>query len=189
MQRRPILQIIAGPNGAGKSTFARTFLKNEGVIEFLNADLLAAALSPFDPNLYAIRAGRLLLQRWDELAFLRKSFSIESTLSGVTYVSRIKSLLKKGYEIRIIYLWLPSVEIALKRVRQRVMKGGHHVPDVDVRRRFVLSLNNFNERYLPLANEALIYDASTEPPSLIVSYKEQKISIQNPKIYDRIKKQ
>ncbi len=188
MKTPPIFQIIAGPNGSGKSTFARFFLLGEGLLEFLNADLLAAGLSPMNPQLHALRAGRLLLERWDELAASKKSFSVESTLSGLTYVSRIQVLKKMGYKIRIAYLWLPTVNISLHRIRQRVIKGGHHVPEMDVRRRFLSGLKNFHQLYLPLADEALIFDASSKPPVLVAIFKEGQLTLKKKEIYDRIQK-
>jgi predicted ABC-type ATPase len=186
MKKAPILQIIAGPNGAGKSTFARAFLKGESAGEFLNADYLAMGLSPFNPSAQAIRAGRLLLSRWDELSRLQKSFTVESTLSGLTYLSRIQALKNQGYEIRMIYLWLPSAEMAIRRVRQRVKKGGHFVPENDIRRRFGVSFKNFRARYSLIADEWLIYDSSSNTPKLIVACRDKIPHILLRQIYDRI---
>jgi predicted ABC-type ATPase len=125
--------IIAGPNGAGKTTFAREFLpKDAGVIHFVNADLLAAGLSPLKPDLAALAAGRLLLGELDRLVRTRQDFAFESTLSGLTYLSRLERWKSAGYRIEIIFLRLASVSLALRRIAARVKQGGHNVPRADV---------------------------------------------------------
>ena len=125
--------IIAGPNGAGKTTFAREFLpKDAGVIHFVNADLLAAGLSPLKPDLAALAAGRVLLGELDRLARTRQDFAFESTLSGLTYLSRLERWKSAGYRIEIIFLRLASVSLALRRIAARVKQGGHNVPRADV---------------------------------------------------------
>src|SRR5450759_5270692 len=109
--------IIAGPNGAGKTTFARDFLPVEaGVVHFVNADLLAAGLSPLKPELAALNAGRLFLGELDRLAKSRQDFAFESTLSGLTYISRLKRWKTAGYRIEIVFLRLASVQLALRRI-------------------------------------------------------------------------
>lgn len=141
--RHPVVYVIGGPNGAGKTTFAREFLPSANVVEFLNADLLAAGLSPLQPGAMAVRSARLLLARWRELVSRRRVFAFESTLSGLTYAGMLRSARAGGYEVRLCYLWLPNVAMSLRRVRQRVRKGGHDVPEADLRRRFLPSLRNF----------------------------------------------
>src|SRR5665647_3124090 len=133
----PLCIIIAGPNGAGKTTFAREFLpKDAGVIHFVNADLLAAGLSPLKPELAVLNAGRLFLGELDRLAKSRQDFAFESTLSGLTYISRIKRWKAAGYRIEIAFLRLASVQLALRRITARVKQGGHHVSRADVLRRY-----------------------------------------------------
>lgn len=139
----PIIYVIAGPNGAGKTTFAREFLPEAEVVEFLNADLLAAGLSPLSPPTAAVRASRLLLSRWKELAAAGRDFAFESTLSGRTYARMLREAKEAGYKVRLCYLWLPNVSLSLRRVSERVRKGGHDVPAADVRRRFRPSGRNF----------------------------------------------
>src|SRR5712691_5972786 len=141
--RSPIVYVIGGPNGAGKTTFAREFLPAAKVVEFLNADLLAAGLSPLRPDRMGARSARLLLTRWRELVKERRDFAFESTLSGLTYATMLQRARAAGYGVRLCYLWLPSVAVSLRRVRQRVKKGGHDVPEADLRRRFGPSLRNF----------------------------------------------
>ncbi len=129
--------VIAGPNGAGKTTFAREFLPNYADCKnFINADLIAQGVSPFSPEAAAFRAGRLMLEEIDLYAKRSESFGFETTLSGRSYLSLIRRLKKQGYEVHFFYLWVPSVELALSRIRGRVLLGGHDVPAEEVRRRF-----------------------------------------------------
>lgn len=133
----PVCLIIAGPNGAGKTTFAREFLPREGMLHFVNADLIAAGLSPLKPAMANLLAGRVFLSELDRLANSGADFAFESTLSGRAYVERINRWKARGYRVEIVYLCLASPEIALKRIAARVKEGGHNVPTADVRRRFI----------------------------------------------------
>ena len=129
METPPRVLIIAGPNGAGKTTFAREFLPNEaGCPVFVNADLIAAGLSPFTPNTAAIRAGRLMLQELARHFAARSSFAFETTLSGRGYLRLIDQWQAAGYRVKLIFLQLASAEEAIGRVAQRVKQGGHDVP-------------------------------------------------------------
>jgi len=167
-ERPPRCIVIAGPNGAGKTTFALEFLPSHAkVIHFVNADSIAGGLSPLRPELAAIAAGRLFLKELDRLAAERKDFAFESTLSGTSYVTRLERWKKAGYRIEIIYLTLPSVEIALSRIAARVRQGGHGVPKPDVLRRSQRSWSNFQSLYRPLADWWWIYDNSRERPKLV----------------------
>lgn len=164
----PLCLIIAGPNGAGKTTFAKEFLPREGgIIHFVNADLIAAGLSPLKPTLAALRAGRLVLTELDRLADAGADFALESTLSGQVYLERLGRWKKQGYRIELVYLRLDSPEIALKRIAARVKEGGHDVPAADVRRRFVRSWQNYTTRYRPLCDACWLYDATSQPPRLL----------------------
>jgi predicted ABC-type ATPase len=160
--------IIAGPNGAGKTTFAREFLpKNAGIIHFVNADLLAAGLSPLKPELAVFKAGKLFLGELDLLAKARQEFAFESTLSGLTYLSRIKRWKSAGYQIEIIFLRVSSVPLLMHRITARVKQGGHHVPRTEVLRRFVRGWKNFETAYKPLADAWKVYDNSGDRPRLL----------------------
>ena len=160
--------IIAGPNGAGKTTFAREFLpRDEGVVHFVNADLIAAGLSPFRPELVALAAGRLLLRELDRLAASRKDFAFESTLSGLTYVSRLRRWRAAGYRIEIVFLSLVSPQLALRRIAARVRQGGHNVPRADVLRRFDRGRVNFDRVYRLLSDAWAVYDNSGPHPRLL----------------------
>ena len=166
--KAPRCFIIAGPNGAGKTTFAREFLPHEaGIVHFVNADLIAAGLSPLKPELAALAAGRLLLSELDRLATARVDFAFESTLSGLTYATRMKKWKAAGYRIEIVFLRLASVRLALRRIADRVKQGGHSVPAADVRRRFHRGWKNFETTYRTLADAWAVYDNSAEQFQLI----------------------
>jgi predicted ABC-type ATPase len=160
--------IIAGPNGAGKTTFAREFLPNEAQCPvFVNADLIAAGLAPFAPETAAIQAGRLMLQEMARHFAARQSFAFETTLSGRTYLRAIRRWQQAGYEVELLFLRLNSAEEAIARVAQRVRQGGHHVPDVVVRRRFAAGLSNFHGHYAPLVDSWVLYDNSGDEPVIL----------------------
>jgi len=160
--------IIAGPNGAGKTTFAREYLPREAnCIDFINADLIAAGLSPFQPEAVSPRAGRLMLEEMTRRVAKRKSFAFETTLSGRAYAKNILSWQALGYHVKLIFLSLPQVEMAMARVASRVAQGGHHVPDTVVRRRFTKGFKNFETLYRSLVDAWIHYDNSGILPRLI----------------------
>ncbi len=154
----PTLILIGGCNGAGKTTFARRLLPAEGIERFLNADELARGLSPLKVELAALRAGRLLLEEADRLIEKRTSFGLESTLSGRTYARLLEKARAAGFYISLHFLVVPSADVSIERVAQRVRKGGHHVPEADIRRRFRRSVENFLEMYLSLADSWQVWD-------------------------------
>ena len=166
--RRPVCIVIAGPNGAGKTTFAREFLPKEaGVVYFVNADLIASGLSPLRPELAGLAAGRLLLKELNRLAKARSDFAFESTLSGLSHLGRLKRWKAAGYRIEIVYLRLPSPQLALRRIAARVKQGGHDVPRGDVLRRFNRSWTNFQNAYHFVADAWTVYDNSGVKPRLL----------------------
>ena len=166
--RPPRCIVIAGPNGAGKTTFAREFLpKNAGIVNFVNADLIASGLSPLRPELAVRAAGRLVLMELDRLAKARADFAFESTLSGLGYVRRLKRWRAIGYRIEMVFLYLPSPRLALRRIAARVRQGGHNVPRDDVLRRFARGWRNFQTAYRPLADAWAVYDNSGADPRLL----------------------
>ncbi|GIL03534.1 Zeta toxin family protein [Betaproteobacteria bacterium PRO7] len=165
---QPRCIVIAGPNGAGKTTFARDFLPREaGVVHFVNADLIATGLSPLRPDDAAIAAGRVFLAELDRLAQARESFAFESTLSGVGYAARLRTMKRAGYRIEIVYLKIASPRLALRRIAARVKQGGHNIPRADVLRRFDRSWQNFVDIYRPLADKWSVYDNSGSKPELL----------------------
>ena len=153
--------IIAGPNGAGKITFASEFLVNEAACStFVNADLIASGLNPHNPEAEAVRAGRLMLEKLQELVDLGESFAIETTLSGRGYARAIPRWQSRGYRVELNFLSLPTPEMAIERVRNRVTEGGHHVPEDDIRRRFASGLRNLREVYSQIVDGWHLYDSS-----------------------------
>jgi predicted ABC-type ATPase len=159
--------IIAGPNGAGKTTFAREFLPTDAELpNFVNADLIAAGLSPFAPDVAAFKAGRIMLETIADYVKHGESFSFETTLSGLTYAQMIPVWRSSGYAVKLIFLSLPDVEIAIERVATRVKQGGHNVPEEVIRRRFAHGIANF-ERYKVLVDSWQLYDNSGAPPVLL----------------------
>ncbi len=149
--------IISGPNGAGKSTFAMSALKKHLKIdEFVNADEIAKGLSPLNPESADILAGRIMLKRIDQLISEGKNFSIETTLAGKNYQKLIKQAKNKGYIVTLIYLWLPSSKVAVRRVAKRVKQGGHNVPKNVIIRRYKSGLINLIELYEKLVDVAYI---------------------------------
>lgn len=164
----PRILIIAGPNGAGKTTFACEFLPNEaGCPVFVNADLIAAGLSPFVPEAASIRAGRLMLQELARHFAARTSFAFETTLAGRSYARSIKEWQSAGYKVKLIFLQLSNADEAIARVALRVRQGGHHIPSETIRRRFVAGLENFRQLYSPLVDSWALYDNSREQPMLL----------------------
>lgn len=160
--------IIAGPNGAGKTTFARSFLPVEARCpRFINADLIAAGLSPFAPEAAALRAGRLMLEEIDRCVTQAESFGFETTLSGLAYLPRIRDWQALGYHVSLFFLSLPSPELAIARVAQRVRQGGHDIPEPVIRRRFEAGLRNFDQRYKDQVDAWAFYDNAGDAPNLM----------------------
>ena len=160
--------VIAGPNGAGKSTFAREFLPNEAACPvFVNADLIAAGLSPFAPEKAAIRAGRLMLEELQRHAAGGASFAFETTLSGRGYAPLIQRWQAAGYRVHLVFLRLPSVDVAVERVAARVAQGGHDIPAQVIARRFVKGWQNFEQLYRGLVDTWQVFDNSGEVAVLL----------------------
>jgi len=156
----PTCYIIAGPNGAGKTTFAEDFLPIEAqTINFLNADLIAKGLSPFDSTRSNLLAAKIMLRRMDEFVESLVDFAFETTLSGTNYIRKIQYWKTLGYETKLIFLSLPDVEIAKARVSQRVLEGGHDIPKKTIERRFYKGLQNLIT-YKKVIDEWIIYDNS-----------------------------
>ena len=171
--KNPTVYVIAGPNGAGKTTFATEFLPDfVDCRQFLNADLIAAGLSPFAPETQNVRAGRLLLARIKELSDTKQDFGFETTLSGRSYLRLLRQMKQDGYRIVLFFLWLPTADLAVARVSNRVRQGGHRVPEPDIRRRFVLGIRNLFNLYYPLLDAWWLYDASQLP---LVTIAQQEI--------------
>ncbi len=178
---RPSVVILAGPNGAGKSTAAPALLEGTlAVNDFVNADVIAHDLSAADPDSAAIAAGRVMLARLRELAGQRVSFAFETTLASRTFAPWLLDLRASGYDVHLVFLWLPSADFAVERVADRVRSGGHNVPEDTVRRRYRAGLRNFFNLYEPVASAWRLYDGSNLVPRLIAEGLETK----PPKVYD-----
>ncbi|MBI4734552.1 MAG: AAA family ATPase [candidate division NC10 bacterium] len=162
--------IIAGPNGAGKTTFAREFLPHEaGCPDFVNMDLIASGLSPFDPQRAALRAGRLMLQEIHRRVRAGESFAFETTLSGRSYARMIPRWREVGYHVKLVFLSLPSVDLAVARVSARAAQGGHDIREQVIRRRFDAGLRNFEGVYRALVDSWVLYDNSGPTPLPVAS--------------------
>ena len=160
--------IIAGPNGAGKTTFATEFLPKEADCPiFVNADLIAKGLSPFYPELAAIRSGRIMLEQIAAHAKRGENFAFETTLSGLGYAGMIPRWRESGYQVKLFFLQLPTAEMAIARVQQRVLEGGHDVPEAVIRRRFDKGWHRFQHMYRALVDEWALYDNSGSRPVLL----------------------
>ncbi len=160
--------IIAGPNGAGKTTFAKEFLPNEAdCLHFVNADLIAAGLSPFRPEMAAVQAGKIMLKAMDEHIRKQESFVFETTLSGKIYAKKIPQWQASGYHVSLYFLRLDDVEIAIDRVAGRVRQGGHDITKSVIKRRYIAGWNNFQTIYSLLVNDWVVYDNSGDKPLLI----------------------
>src|SRR5947207_14654272 len=160
--------VFGGPSGAGKTTAANQLLPTTLELhEFLNADEIARGLSPFDPEANAIVAGRMMINRIDKLAAAGKSFAFETTCAGHRQAKLLRSCRAAGYRVTFVFLWLPLPEAAIARVAQRVSRGGHHIPEETIIRRYAAGVRNMRYEFLPLADAAFIYDNSGTSPLLI----------------------
>lgn len=167
----PEVVVIAGPNGAGKTTVSRRVVAETlGIGEFVNADVIAAGLSGFDPERAAFAAGRVMLTRMDELAKQGASFAFETTLASRTFAPWLRERVASGYRVHVVYVWLASPEIAIRRVAARIRKGGHALPPETIRRRYGRSVWNLMNLYLPIAQAFgtwRVYDNSLDKPGLV----------------------
>jgi predicted ABC-type ATPase len=172
-KKLPTLFIIAGCNGAGKTTASFTVLPELlNIKEFVNADEIARGLSPFQPAKVSIEAGKIMLNRIDELIAQNQEFAFETTLASRSFVSLCKSAKQKGYQICLTFFWLDSVELAIERVKQRVLEGGHNIPTDTIIRRYGAGLKNFFTLYKDLVNYWLFIDNSRTEQELIAEGKE-----------------
>jgi predicted ABC-type ATPase len=158
---RPLAVVIAGPNGAGKTAAAPRLLRGAlAVSEFVNADTIAQGLSAFRPEQAAVAAGRIMLDRLHALARMHESFAFETTLASRGFAPWLRELRTQGYRVHLEFLSLPSADLALARVRERVGLGGHNIPADVVRRRYVRGLANFFSLYRNVVDSWQLFDNS-----------------------------
>ena len=189
MDKKPQIYIIAGPNGSGKTTFASEFLPNYADCPaFINADTLARGLSGFSPDAVALKAGRILLDQIESYASKKIDFAFETTLSGSSYLLRLKDLRKQGYLIHLFFLWIPDVRLSLARVANRVKMGGHDIDEKVVRRRFYKGLENFFKRYRKVLDSWMLFDNSGSIPHPIAEEKSGELKVFDQELYCRILK-
>jgi predicted ABC-type ATPase len=158
--------LLAGPNGAGKSTTGRELLAGFGIDELLNPDEFAARLGHSDAMGTQRRAGVETITRERMLIQTGRSFARETTLAGRTVLATIARAQRLGYRIGLIYIGLENVELAIRRVRVRVAKGGHDVPEADIRRRYMRSLQNLKRAVLQADQSHILDNSSTRHPAI-----------------------
>jgi predicted ABC-type ATPase len=188
---KPNLFMIGGANGAGKTTAAMTLLSQYlDVFEFVNADEIARGLNPLKPATANIMAGRVMIDRVNGLIQSYANFAFETTCAGHHHVETLKQAKAAGYLTTLIFLWLPSADMAVQRVRSRVKQGGHDIPEATIRRRYAAGLKNLTELFMPLVDKAVIYDSTTAvmgvAPSKIAEKTEAGLTIIDPVLWNQI---
>lgn len=187
---QPVCWIIAGPNGSGKTTFARDFLPDvAGVSNFINADLIAAGLSPFAPEKQLLKASRIFLQQLDASIEAKESFSFETTLSGRGYLKLIKQLQQSGWYVELVYLALPNVELSCQRVAERVKHGGHGIPEQDLLRRFPKSLKNLLQEYSIVVDHCICMMNQGGTPELVFENFRNERVVHHQQLLDKLTKE
>ncbi|MFT4222517.1 zeta toxin family protein [Dysgonomonas sp.] len=185
----PNLYIISGCNGAGKTTASYAmFPEILDCKEFINADEIAKGLSPFQPETVAIEAGRLMLIRMNEMLTLQEDFAIETTLATKSYANFIRRAQEVGYFVTLIYFWLESPELAIRRVEQRVRFGGHNVPDDVVTRRYYAGMRNLFSMFIPISDYWILIDNSVDPFRMIAEGERTQVTeIQDEELFYYLK--
>ena len=162
------LYIIAGCNGAGKTTASFTILPEIlNCKEFVNADEIAKGLSPFQPEKVAFEAGRIMLNRIKELLDENENFAFETTLATKSYKFKVAEAQRKGYNVTLLFFWLQNVDLAIERVKTRVLEGGHNIETDVIKRRYSNGIRNLFDIYISIVDEVLIFDNSGGKPILI----------------------
>src|SRR5205809_139544 len=176
----PTLYVIAGPNGVGKTTFADEYLPDEvKQLEFINADLIARGLSPYDPEAVAIEAGKIALKRIKELIAQKVSFTWETTMSGRTAVGWLRRARESGYTIKAYFLWVRHPETTITRIRQRVTEGGHNIAEEVSRRRFFKTIQNFFTIYRPVMHSWKLIENNLQRPRLLAVEKLGRLVVRD----------
>ncbi|MBX9679874.1 MAG: zeta toxin family protein [Gemmataceae bacterium] len=189
-QRTPSIVVIAGPNGAGKSTIAPHLLRSVLQIpHFVNADAIAKGLSFLHPETVSFTAGRIMLRRMEELAVSRADFAFETTLASRTLAPWLTRQLRRGFDLRMVFLWLPDPSLAIARVSSRVQMGGHHVPEDTIRRRYEAGIRNFFHLFMPLTAAWAFYDNSGQDGirELAWGSGREEQAVADPAMWDQLK--
>ena len=184
-----VLYILAGPNGAGKTTASKTLLPDVFNTDiFINADIIAVELNPGNPEAVAIKSGRIMLERIQQVLSAGKTFAIETTLATRSYLNLVKKAQLLGYEVVLYFFYLPSAEMAKERVKLRVSEGGHNIPTAIIERRYTAGLINFFE-YSLLVNRWYMY-ANTQPSSQPIARGEMPdtVIIYNFELWESLKR-
>jgi predicted ABC-type ATPase len=185
----PTLYILAGPNGAGKTTASQTLLPEVFKTDiFINADIIAAQLNPANPELVAMRAGRIMLERIQETLAAHKTFAIETTLATRSYLNLVKQARLSGYEVTLLFFYLPSAEMAKERVKLRVSEGGHNIPADVIERRYYSGIRNIFE-YMLMVDSWRLYKNDITQPELIAEGELESITkIYNFEFWEQLRK-
>jgi predicted ABC-type ATPase len=183
------LYIIAGCNGAGKTTASFTILPEIlDCKEFVNADEIAKGLSPFQPEKVSFEAGRIMIKRVNELLLMNVNFAFETTLATKSYKSKVVDAQKKNYTVTLLFFWLQNIDLAIERVKTRVLEGGHNIENEVIRRRYKNGIKNLFEIYLSIVDEVMIFDNSAGKPELIAEKTlESEVRIINEIKFNKLK--
>lgn len=183
------LYIIAGCNGAGKTTASFTILPEIlNCKEFVNADEIAKGLSPFQPEKVSFEAGRIMLERISDLLDSNENFAFETTLASKSYKSKIFLAKEKGYNVTLLFFWLQNVNLAIERVKTRVLEGGHNIEVEVIKRRYKNGIKNLFEIYLAIADEVMIFDNSEGKHDLIAEkIFDSELDVLNEKKFHQLK--
>ncbi len=188
----PSIIVLAGPNGAGKTTASSPILRELfHISEFVNADVIAQGLSGFAPEQSALQAGRIMLERLQDLADAGASFAFETTLASRSFAPWLRNRLDEGYRVHLFYFWLPSADMAIARVAQRVRLGGHYVDDDTIRRRYTRGISNFFQLYRPISSTWRFHDNSQPGQRSLIARGSGRIDwlVERPVTWQRVRAQ
>ena len=186
----PKLYIVSGCNGAGKTTASYTLLPEMlDCRQFVNSDEFAKGLSPFNPEGASIQASRYMLLRIRYLLQRGEDFGIETTLATRTLLKTVKIAQEAGYYVTVLYFWLNSPDLAVKRVKARVAAGGHNIPEETVRRRYRVGIGYFFHDYAPICHRWILADNSKVPFKVVAEGgKARPLNIKDMQTYETIRK-
>lgn len=183
----PTIYVIAGPNGVGKTTFADRYLPDEAKqLEFVNADLIARGLSPYDPDGVAMDAGRIAIGRIRQLIADKTGFTWETTMSGRSAAGWLRGAKAAGFTLKCYFLWAKDVDITVRRIRFRVSEGGHNIPEEVSRRRFFKTLQNFFQVYRPLFDSWKLYENDLGKPRLLAAQKHERLALRDRASFEKM---